>query len=45
MKESKDTLIATRTELEAGLRDLHTDDAAAPATPEQAAPTNRTPSR
>jgi Sec-independent protein translocase protein TatA len=45
MKESKDTLIATKTELEAGLRDLHNDDAAAPATPEQPAPTNRTPSR
>ncbi len=45
MKESKDTLIATKSELEAGLRDLHDDDAAAPATPEQAAPTNRTPSR
>jgi Sec-independent protein translocase protein TatA len=44
MKESKDTLIATKTELEAGLRDLHNDDAA-PATPEQAAPTNRAPSR
>lgn len=45
MKESKDTLIATKTELEAGLRDLHGDDAQAPATPEQAAPTNRAPSR
>ena len=45
MKESKDTLVATKTELEAGLRDLHNDDAAAPKTPEQAAPTNRAPSR
>jgi Sec-independent protein translocase protein TatA len=45
MKDSKDTLIATKTELEAGLRDLHADDDAAPATPETAAPTNRTPSR
>jgi Sec-independent protein translocase protein TatA len=45
MKESKDTLIATKTELEAGLRDLHGDDVQAPATPEQAAPTNRAPSR
>jgi Sec-independent protein translocase protein TatA len=45
MKDSKDTLIATKTELEAGLRDLHDDDDAAPATPETAAPTNRTPSR
>jgi Sec-independent protein translocase protein TatA len=45
MKDSKDTLIATKSELEAGLRDLHDDDDAAPATPETAAPTNRTPSR
>jgi Sec-independent protein translocase protein TatA len=45
MKESKDTLIATKSELEAGLRDLHNDDAATPATPEQVTPTNRTPSR
>ena len=45
MKESKDTLLEARTELEAGLRDLHTDDAAAPKAPEQAAPTNRAPSR
>jgi Sec-independent protein translocase protein TatA len=44
MKESKDTLLAARTELEAGLRDLHSEDAA-PKAPEQAAPTNRAPSR
>jgi Sec-independent protein translocase protein TatA len=45
MKESKDTLLATKTELEAGLRDLHGDDAEAAKAPEQAAPTNRAPSR
>jgi len=45
MKESKDTLLATKTELEAGLRDLHNDDAATPTTAEPAAPTNRAPSR
>jgi Sec-independent protein translocase protein TatA len=45
MKESKDTLLAARTELEAGLRDLHSDDDAAAKAPEQPAPTNRAPSR
>jgi Sec-independent protein translocase protein TatA len=46
MKESKDTLLATKTELEAGLRDLHGDDAQPAATPAaEPAPTNRAPSR
>ena len=46
MKDSKETLLATKTELEAGLRDLHGDDAEAAAKPAaEPAPTNRAPSR
>jgi Sec-independent protein translocase protein TatA len=46
MKDSKDTLLQTKTELEAGLRDLHgEDEPAATAAPEQAAPQNRAPLR
>ena len=50
VKESKGTLLETKAELEAGLKDLHGDDSAAPAanaaspTP-QTAPPNRAPSR
>ena len=45
MKDSKDTLLQTKTELEAGLRDLHGEEPAAAASPEQAAPQNRAPLR
>jgi Sec-independent protein translocase protein TatA len=49
MKDSKDTLLQTKTELEAGLRDLHGEDQPAGAkTAEPAAPApppNRAPSR
>jgi Sec-independent protein translocase protein TatA len=44
MKDSKDTLLQTKTELEAGLRDLHADEPAATTAPEPA-PTNRAPLR
>jgi Sec-independent protein translocase protein TatA len=46
VKDSKDTLLQTKTELEAGLRDLHNDDEPAAAkTAEPTAPQNRAPLR
>ena len=45
MKDSKDTLLQTKTELEAGLRDLHADEPAATKASEPAAPPNRAPLR
>jgi hypothetical protein len=44
MKDSKETLLQTKTELEAGLKDLHADE---PATTKAAepAPPNRAPLR
>jgi Sec-independent protein translocase protein TatA len=45
MKDSKDTLLATKTELEAGLRDLHGEEPAATKAAEPAAPPNRAPLR
>jgi Sec-independent protein translocase protein TatA len=47
VKESKGTLLETKAELEAGLKDLHADQTDAPAAtaPPQPAPQNRTPSR
>jgi Sec-independent protein translocase protein TatA len=46
MKDSKDTLLQTKTELEAGLRDLHhEDEPAATRTAEPTAPPNRAPLR
>jgi Sec-independent protein translocase protein TatA len=44
MKDSKDTLLQTKTELEAGLRDLHDEEPAATKTAEPAPP-NRAPLR
>jgi Sec-independent protein translocase protein TatA len=47
VKGSKETLLATKTELEAALKDLHDDEPATPsavATPPPA-PQNKTPSR
>jgi Sec-independent protein translocase protein TatA len=47
VKDSKGTLLETKAELEAGLKDLHGDDTAAPAptTAPNPAPQNRAPSR
>jgi Sec-independent protein translocase protein TatA len=46
MKDSKDTLLQTKNELEAGLRDLHNDDEpAATKTADPTAPQNRAPLR
>jgi Sec-independent protein translocase protein TatA len=46
MKDSKDTLLQTKTELEAGLRDLHNEDEpAATKAADPTAPTNRAPLR
>jgi Sec-independent protein translocase protein TatA len=47
VKESKGTLLETKAELEAGLKDLHGDDSAAPtaAPAPNPAPQNRAPSR
>jgi Sec-independent protein translocase protein TatA len=44
-RASKDVLLETKTELEAGLRDLHGDAEEAPRAAEQPAPQNRAPSR
>jgi Sec-independent protein translocase protein TatA len=46
MKDSKDTLLQTKTELEAGLRDLHhEDEPAATKAAEPTSPPNRAPLR
>jgi Sec-independent protein translocase protein TatA len=45
MKDSKETLLQTKIELEAGLKDLHNDAPEPARAAEQPAPQNRAPSR